>query len=120
MLRRTKTICLYAGLGLAMLCQPSSAQDMTARQLLGHCLPGNGPQELLCRSYLAGFADGLQIGATTSFDMTKGLACIPPGSVMKIIRPLAEKFLSQNPDVLDEPARLALGVALIRNFPCGR
>ena len=95
------------------------ATELTAQYLYDLCNKDGGAESLACSTYIMGFVDGVVTGPALSLDMTQGKVCLPPTIDGVAARKYAQKFMSENPEVLGLSARNALGVAMMSAFPCG-
>jgi Rap1a immunity proteins len=92
----------------------SAADEFSGTLLEGMCASDNTKD--ICENWIAGFADGLFASRVAA--ETGRSACLPNGFTGYQANKIVKKFIAENPQLLQEPARAIVFIALSHAFPC--
>jgi hypothetical protein len=105
--------CMCLGIAFSL---PAAAGFYTGHQLLQVCERGAGQPSSECMWYIAGIADGWEMGRVQA----RKPQCLPDGTTIRQIADLAVKFLRDYPAFRDESASDLVVTAMVEAWKCQR
>ncbi|HEY1709638.1 MAG TPA: Rap1a/Tai family immunity protein [Rhizomicrobium sp.] len=106
-----KKFLLVAAIGIALASTQAHASSRLRELCKDHPLTG----DQWCNAYMAGVAHGLIVG---EHFWGRGETCVPNNVDGEQARVMLNAFMTQHPDVLNEPDAAIAARALLQGFGC--
>jgi hypothetical protein len=103
----------------ALLGSPAGTAGLTGKHLKEYCSDHSGidPEGLACSFYLQGFVAGIQAG-DGSKSRDEKIWCFPESFALSEARRVVERFMEDNPVLVQMDADRIVATALMQAHPC--